>query len=222
MVISVSLSGVKTALSEACKSVGRADHVTLVAVSKQQPDDRIQAVLDAGQRIFGENRVQEAISRWAHRRADYPELTLHLIGPLQTNKVADAVALFDVIEVVDRDKLAATLAKEMAKQNRHLPCLVQVNTGEEEQKSGISPRETLEFVRHCQSHHGLNITGLMCIPPANEEPAMHFALLAKLAKECGLSTLSMGMSSDYIEAITFGATSVRVGSAIFGDRLPRL
>ncbi|MGB2097955.1 MAG: YggS family pyridoxal phosphate-dependent enzyme [Candidatus Puniceispirillales bacterium] len=219
--ISNALSIVRDAITNGKPNVSDEDDVTLVAVSKQQPDEKIDAALDAGQRVFGENRVQEAISRWGHRRADYPDLTLHLIGPLQTNKVAEAVALFDVIEVVDREKLAAALAKEMAKQDRHLPCLVQVNTGEEEQKSGISPQETVAFVRHCQSHHGLNITGLMCIPPADEEPAMHFALLAKLAETCGLSELSMGMSGDYLEAIKFGATSVRVGSAIFGARLPR-
>lgn len=218
---SQSLLVISDSINQASKQADQMHPVTLVAVSKQQPDEKIDAALDAGQRVFGENRVQEAISRWGHRRADYPDLRLHLIGPLQTNKVAEAVALFDVIEVVDREKLAAALAKEMAKQDRHLPCLVQVNTGEEEQKSGISPQETVAFVRHCQSHHGLNITGLMCIPPADEEPAMHFALLAKLAKTCGLAELSMGMSGDYLEAIKFGATSVRVGSAIFGARLPR-
>jgi len=195
--------------------------VKLVAVSKQQPDDRIDAALEAGQRVFGENRVQEAMGRWVHRRADYPDVMLHLIGPLQTNKAADAVALFDVIEVLDREKLASALAKEMQRQNRHLPCLVQVNTGEEDQKSGIFPNEAVAFAHHCRDHYGLNITGMMCIPPADEEPAMHFALLAKLAKEAGLTTLSMGMSGDYLEAIKFGATSVRVGSAIFGERLPR-
>lgn len=195
--------------------------VKLVAVSKQQPDDRIDAALEAGQRVFGENRVQEAMGRWVHRRADYPDVILHLIGPLQTNKAADAVALFDVIEVLDREKLASALAKEMQRQNRHLPCLVQVNTGEEDQKSGIFPNEAVAFAHHCRDHYGLNITGMMCIPPADEEPAMHFALLAKLAKEAGLTTLSMGMSGDYLEAIKFGATSVRVGSAIFGERLPR-
>jgi len=195
--------------------------VKLVAVSKQQPDDRIDAALEAGQRVFGENRVQEAMGRWVHRRADYPDVMLHLIGPLQTNKAADAVALFDVIEVLDREKLASALAKEMQRQNRHLPCLVQVNTGEEDQKSGIFPNEAVAFAHHCRDHYGLNITGMMCIPPADEEPAMHFALLTKLAKEAGLTTLSMGMSGDYLEAIKFGATSVRVGSAIFGERLPR-
>ena len=193
---------------------------TLVAVSKRQPDDRIEAALAAGQRVFGENRVQEAQERWASRRSLYPELRLHLIGPLQTNKVADAVALFDVIEVVDRPKLAKLLANEMIRQNRHLECHIQVNTGEEEQKSGIMPNDADSFISYCRDDIGLNVTGLMCIPPANEEVAMHFALLSTIAKRNGLINLSMGMSNDFEEAIAFGASHVRVGSAIFGDREP--
>ena len=219
--ISDNLAEINSAIAKAAMAANMPHQVELIAVSKQQPDDRIDAALEAGQRVFGENRVQEAMGRWVHRRADYPDLKLHLIGPLQTNKAADAVALFDVIEVLDREKLASALAKEMQRQNRHLPCLVQVNTGEEDQKSGIFPNEAVAFAHHCRDHYGLNITGMMCIPPADEEPAMHFALLAKLAKEAGLTTLSMGMSGDYLEAIKFGATSVRVGSAIFGERLPR-
>lgn len=219
--ISDNLAEINSAIPKASMAANMPHQVELIAVSKQQPDDRIDAALKAGQRVFGENRVQEAMGRWVHRRADYPDLKLHLIGPLQTNKAADAVALFDVIEVLDREKLASALAKEMQRQNRHLPCLVQVNTGEEDQKSGIFPNEAVAFAHHCRDHYGLNITGMMCIPPADEEPAMHFALLAKLAKEAGLTTLSMGMSGDYLEAIKFGATSVRVGSAIFGERLPR-
>jgi len=219
--ISDNLAEINSAIAKAAMAANMPHQVELIAVSKQQPDDRIDAALEAGQRVFGENRVQEAMGRWVHRRADYPDVMLHLIGPLQTNKAADAVALFDVIEVLDREKLASALAKEMQRQNRHLPCLVQVNTGEEDQKSGIFPNEAVAFVHHCRDHYGLNITGMMCIPPADEEPAMHFALLAKLAKEAGLTTLSMGMSGDYLEAIKFGATSVRVGSAIFGERLPR-
>jgi len=215
------LAQITTAIANAAAAANMPHKVELIAVSKQQLDERIDAALEAGQRVFGENRVQEAMERWAHRRADYPDLQLHLIGPLQTNKAADAIALFDVIEVLDRDKLASVLAKEMQRQNRHLPCLVQVNTGEEDQKSGIMPSDAVAFAQHCRDHHGLNVTGMMCIPPVDEEPAMHFALLAKLAKEAGLTTLSMGMSSDYLEAIKFGATSVRVGSAIFGERLPR-
>ena len=219
--ISENLAEINSAIAKAAMAANMPHQVELIAVSKQQPDDRIDAALEAGQRVFGENRVQEAMGRWVHRRADYPDVMLHLIGPLQTNKAADAVALFDVIEVLDREKLASALAKEMQRQNRHLPCLVQVNTGEEDQKSGIFPNEAVAFAHHCRDHYGLNITGMMCIPPADEEPAMHFALLAKLAKEAGLTTLSMGMSGDYLEAIKFGATSVRVGSAIFGERLPR-
>ena len=190
----------------------------LVAVSKRQPDDRIEAALAAGHRVFGENRVQEAQERWTSRRDLYPDLKLHLIGPLQTNKSADAVALFDVIEVVDRPKLARSLSLEMARQGRHLPCYVQVNTGEEDQKSGIWPEEADDFITFCRDDCGLDIVGLMCIPPVDEEPAMHFALLRSIAERNGLSGLSMGMSGDYEEAIRFGATSVRVGSAIFGSR----
>ena len=190
----------------------------LVAVSKRQPDDRIEAALAAGHRLFGENRVQEAQQRWQHRRQSYPDLTLHLIGPLQTNKAAEAVALFDVIEVVDRPKLARMLGQEMQRQSRHLPCYVQVNTGEEAQKSGILPEEADGFVTQCRTEFGLNVIGLMCIPPQDEEPAMHFALLRTIAERNGLSHLSMGMSGDFEEAVAFGATSVRVGSAIFGAR----
>ena len=191
---------------------------TLVAVSKRQPDDRIEAALAAGHRVFGENRVQEAQERWTSRRDLYPDLRLHLIGPLQTNKSADAVALFDVIEVVDRPKLARSLSLEMARQGRHLLCYVQVNTGEEDQKSGIWPEEADDFITFCRDDCGLDIVGLMCIPPVDEEPAMHFALLRSIAERNGLSGLSMGMSGDYEEAVRFGATSVRVGSAIFGAR----
>ena len=192
--------------------------ITLVAVSKRQPDDRIDAALDAGHRCFGENRVQEAQMRWTARRVAYPDLTLHLIGALQTNKAADAVALFDVIEVVDRPKLARALSVEMNRQNRQLACYIQVNTGDEPQKSGISPADVDAFISQCRDEFGLTIVGLMCLPPADEEPAMHFSLLATIAKRNGLEKLSMGMSGDYEEAIGFGATSVRVGSAIFGAR----
>ena len=195
-----------------------AERVTLVAVSKRQPEVKIDAILAAGQRVFGENRVQEASQRWTDRRTAYSDLTLHLIGPLQTNKTAEAVALFDVIEVVDREKLARALAKEMTRQNRYLPCYIQVNTGEEPQKSGILPDQLDDFNHFCKEELALPITGLMCIPPVDEEAAMHFALLNTMAQRLNLTKLSMGMSSDYIEAIGFGATSVRVGSAIFGAR----
>jgi pyridoxal phosphate enzyme (YggS family) len=190
----------------------------LVAVSKQQPDTKVDQSLLAGHRVFGENRVQEAKQRWQARKVSYPDLELHLIGPLQTNKVPEAVALFDVIEVVDRVKLAKILAAEMQRQNRRLTCFVQVNTGEEPQKAGVMPGEADEFIRFCREDCGLAIVGLMCIPPADEEPAMHFALLREMAKRNNLSELSMGMSSDFEAAIAFGATSVRVGSAIFGAR----
>ena len=192
--------------------------VTLVAVSKRQPNEKIEAALAAGQRIFGENRVQEADKRWSIRRNKYNDLILHLIGPLQTNKVSEAVALFDVIEVVDREKLARMLAKEMERQGRRLPCYIQVNTGEEPQKSGIMPNQVESFTQFCINDLALPIVGLMCIPPFDEEAAMHFALLNSMAKRLNLSHLSMGMSNDYREAIGFGATSVRVGSAIFGPR----
>ncbi|MGB2439105.1 MAG: YggS family pyridoxal phosphate-dependent enzyme [Candidatus Puniceispirillaceae bacterium] len=192
--------------------------ITLVAVSKRQPDDRIDAALAAGQSVFGENRVQEAQGRWMPRRDRHADLTLHLIGPLQTNKVADAVALFDVIEVVDRPKLAKALGNEMIRQNRQLECYIQVNTGKEAQKSGIAPEDADDFIAYCRDEARLNITGLMCIPPVDEEAAMHFALLQTIAKRNDLSILSMGMSDDFEEAIAFGATAVRLGSAVFGAR----
>ena len=218
---SAKVAGNLQAISERMKSM-RQDNAgatpTLVAVSKRQPDDRIEAALVAGHRVFGENRVQEAQERWTLRLDIYPELRLHLIGPLQTNKSADAVALFDVIEVVDRPKLALSLSVEMASQGRHLPCYVQVNTGEEDQKSGIWPEDADDFIVFCRNECGLDIFGLMCIPPVDEEPAMHFALLRMIAERNGLPGLSMGMSGDYEEAVRFGATSVRVGSAIFGSR----
>lgn len=211
------LADVKDLVAKA-RLTGASAMPVLVAVSKRQLDERIEAALVAGHRVFGENRVQEAQERWAERRGLYPDLKLHLIGPLQTNKAADAVALFDVIEVVDRPKLARSLSAEMARQGRHLPCYVQVNTGEEDQKSGILPDEADSFIGFCREECGLDIAGLMCIPPVDEEPAMHFALLRTIAKRNGLPGLSMGMSGDYEEAVRFGATSVRVGSAIFGSR----
>ena len=198
--------------------IGTIRPVTLVAVSKRQPNDRIDAALNAGQRVFGENRVQEANGRWAHRREFYSDLKLHLIGPLQTNKVSDAVTLFDVIEVVDRPKLARALGVEMIRQNRQLECYIQVNTGEEQQKAGITPDDADDFIVYCRDEVKLKITGLMCIPPVDEEVSMHFALLNTIAERNGIFTLSMGMSGDFEEAITFGANSVRIGSAIFGQR----
>jgi pyridoxal phosphate enzyme (YggS family) len=192
--------------------------VTLVAVSKTFTAEDIRPVIDAGQRVFGENRVQEAQGKWPALKAAFGGLELHLIGPLQSNKAKEAVALFDVIETVDREKIAAELSKEMARQGRAPRLYVQVNTGSEPQKAGIEPREALGFVKRCREAHGLAIEGLMCIPPADENPGPHFALLEKLAREAGVEKLSMGMSGDYETAIAFGATSVRVGSAIFGSR----
>ncbi len=171
-----------------------------------------------GHRLFGENRVQEALEHWCALKEAFQDITLHLVGPLQTNKVKEAVALFDVIETLDRPKLAQALQKEMEKQGRNIPCLIQVNTGNEPQKAGVSVEELPGFLSYCQKECGLNIKGLMCIPPANEPPAMHFALLAKLAKDHGLKELSMGMSADFEKAIPLGATYVRVGTALFGDR----
>jgi hypothetical protein len=192
--------------------------VTLVAVSKTFTAEDIRPVIEAGQRVFGENRVQEAQGKWPALKAAFGGLELHLIGPLQSNKAKEAVALFDVIETVDREKIAAELAKEMARQGRSPKLYVQVNTGSEPQKAGIEPRDAVAFVKRCRDVHGLAIEGLMCIPPADENPGPHFALLDKLAREAGVAKLSMGMSGDYETAIAFGATSVRVGSAIFGSR----
>lgn len=212
---------VRQDIDKSCREAKRSPHdVQLVAVSKTFNKDEIRPVLLAGQRIFGENRVQEANSKWPELRKEFPDTELHLIGPLQSNKAAEAIALFDVIETIDRDKIAKFLSSEMQKQNRNLPCYVQVNIGLEPQKAGISPKDTVSFVKHCQHDYQLNIIGLMCIPPVDENPGPYFALLAKLAKEAEVSKLSMGMSADYQTAIMFGATSVRVGSAIFGHRTP--
>ena len=192
--------------------------VTLTAVSKQQPHTQIDAALAAGQRVFGENRVQEAQARWSPRRADFADLQLRLIGPLQTNKAADAMALFDVIETLDREKLARALAAASDKAGRTVPVYVQVNTGEEPAKAGVAPREADAFIRLARETYGLTVEGLMCIPPVDEAPGPHFALLGRIAARNGLARLSMGMSGDYETAIRFGATHVRVGSALFGAR----
>lgn len=213
------LLAVRNAIAKAEAEANRREgSVTLVAVSKTFDAAEIRPVLDAGQRVFGENRVQEAQSKWPGLREDYAGIDLHLIGPLQSNKSEDAVALFDVIETVDREKIAAALAGEMKKQNRFPKLYVQVNTGSEPQKAGIEPKEAVAFVERCRTVHGLAIEGLMCIPPADENPGPHFALLEKIAQEAGVEKLSMGMSGDYETAVGFGATSVRVGSAIFGSR----
>jgi PLP dependent protein len=203
-------------IARAAQAAGRdPSEVTLVAVSKQQPWEAIAPVLAAGQRVFGENRVQEALARWEGHRDD---LTLHLIGPLQTNKAREAVAFFDAIESLDREKLARVLADEVQKQGRSPRLYVQVNTGEEPQKAGIAPGEADAFIATLRSTYGLAPEGLMCIPPAEEPPGPHFALLRKIAARNGLAKLSMGMSGDFETAIRFGATSVRVGSAVFGAR----
>lgn len=213
------LEAVRSQITKVEQSAGRsAGAVTLVAVSKTFEADEIRPVLEAGQRVFGENRVQEAKTKWPALRDAFEGIELHLIGPLQSNKAAEAVALFDVIETVDREKIARALAEEMRKQDRHPKLYVQVNTGLEPQKAGISPDDTVAFVSFCRDELSLPIAGLMCIPPADENPGPHFALLARIAAKCGVSGLSMGMSSDYATAIEFGATSVRVGSAIFGSR----
>ncbi len=215
------LKTIQTQIEKSCvrykETIRDAKDVNLIAVSKKQPLPRINEMLTVGQRLYGENRVQEAMERWGELKAQYQDLALHLIGPLQTNKVKEAVALFDVIQTIDRPKLVHALAKEMQKQDRNLPCFIQVNTGEEDQKSGIKPNDLSKFLTLCREE-GLNIIGLMCIPPVDEPAALHFALLQKLAKNHGLKELSMGMSSDFEKAIPLGATYIRVGTALFGDR----
>ncbi len=217
--VAANLSAVRGRIAAAAAEAGRnpAD-IALVAVSKTQPAARIAAALAAGHRIYGENRVQEAAARWPALRAAWPGIALHLIGPLQTNKARDAVALFDCIQTLDRPRLARALADEMLRAGRRIPCYVQVNTGEEPQKAGVLPLEADRFIGACREEFGLPITGLMCIPPVDEEPSLHFALLAGIARRNGLARLSMGMSADYEVAVRFGATDVRVGTAIFGDR----
>lgn len=213
------LNEVRSHIAVAERQAGRpGGAVQLVAVSKTFDADAIRPAISAGQRVFGENRVQESQGKWPDLKAETPDIELHLIGPLQSNKAADAVALFDVIETVDREKIARALADEIKRQGKAIRLYVQVNTGLEPQKAGIAPDDTVAFVDLCRNELGLSIEGLMCIPPADENPGPHFALLAKLAKKAGVEKLSMGMSSDYEIAVAFGATSVRVGSAIFGAR----
>lgn len=213
------LNEVRARIRKASGNAGRAaDAVTLVAVSKTFDAGAIRPAIAAGQRVFGENRVQEAQGKWPALREETPGLELHLIGPLQSNKAAEAVALFDVIETIDREKIARAVAAEMRRQSRQVRLYVQVNTGLEPQKAGIVPDDVTAFVAFCRDELGLSIEGLMCIPPVDENPGPHFALLAKLGKETGVERLSMGMSGDYETAVAFGASSVRVGSAIFGTR----
>jgi len=216
------LADVGRRIAEAARASGRdPSEITLVAVSKTHGADRVRELLDVGHRVFGENRVQEAQGKFPDLKAAYPDLELHLIGPLQTNKARDAVALFDVIQSVDRDRLAAALAKEMERLGRRPDCYIQVNTGEEPQKAGILPRDVDAFVAACRDQHKLPVVGLMCIPPVDEEPALHFALLTRMAARNGLARISMGMSADYEKAVRLGATHVRVGSALFGARPPQ-
>ncbi|MCA0302025.1 MAG: YggS family pyridoxal phosphate-dependent enzyme [Proteobacteria bacterium] len=213
------LDEVRGRIDAAARAAGRDPAaVTLVAVSKTHGADRVRELLQVGQRVFGENRVQEAEGKFPALKAEYPDLELHLIGPLQTNKAREAVALFDVIQSVDRERLAATLAKEMDRAGRRPACYVQVNTGEEPQKAGVLPAEVDAFVAACRDSHKLPVVGLMCIPPVDEDPSLHFALLAKMAARNGLDRVSMGMSADYETAVRLGATHVRVGTALFGSR----
>ncbi len=213
------LAQIRARLNKAAAEAGRdGTAIEVVAVTKTFGADRIAPLLDAGHRVFGENRVQEAAAKWPALKARYPGVELHLVGPLQSNKVADAVALFDVIETLDREKLARALAAEFARQVRRPRLFVQVNTGGEPQKSGVAPGETDAFIAQCRNQFGLAVEGLMCIPPAGDGPAPHFALLRKIAERNHLTRLSMGMSGDFETAAELGATHVRIGTAIFGER----
>ncbi len=213
------LTDIQTRIEAAChKAERKAESVELIAVSKVQPNARVEAVLNQGHRVFGENRVQEAQGKWPDFKAKFDRVQLHLIGPLQSNKVKPALDLFDAIHTLDREKLARRIATEVQARGACPALFIQVNTGEEPQKAGVLPAEVDGFIKACQGFD-LNIKGLMCIPPMEEEPSLHFALLAKMAKRNGLDSLSMGMSSDFESAIALGATHVRVGSAIFGERV---
>ncbi len=221
-VIAANLAQVHARIAEAATAAGRDPaEITLVAVGKTRDTAYIEAAFDAGQRVFGENRVQEAEGKFPALKAAHADLVLHLIGPLQTNKAREAVQLFDVIETLDRPKLARALAKEMAKTERRPACYVQVNTGEEPQKAGVAPAAADALIALARDELGLPVEGLMCIPPFDDEPAPHFALLAAIATRNGLAKLSMGMTADFEIAVRFGATHVRVGTAIFGAREPR-
>lgn len=219
--ISAQLDEIRSRMRAALERAGRApDAATLIAVAKTHPADAVVEALAAGQRVFGENRVQEAMAKYPALRANQPDLDLHLIGPLQTNKVKEAVATFDAIHTVDRPKLAAALAAEIARSGKRPRLFVQVNTGAEPQKAGVLPDQADAFIDECRSVHKLAIDGLMCIPPVADVPAPHFALLGQIAKRNGIAMLSMGMSEDFETALALGATHVRVGSAIFGARPP--
>lgn len=219
MNISENLKHIQSEIEKTASAWGRDSHaINLIAVSKRQPPEKIQEALNAGHRIFGENKVQEAYEHWEHLKPNYCDLKLHLIGPLQTNKAKDAIALFDMIHTLDREKLARKLGTEIKAQGKNIPCLIQINIGEEEQKSGIAPNELPDFLGFCRKDCDLDIQGLMCIPPIDEPPAMFFALLHKIAQEHNLPHLSMGMSADFEKAIPLDATYIRIGTAIFGER----
>jgi hypothetical protein len=219
MTIQQNLSDIKTAIKKAKEEVGTsAGAVHLIAVSKTRSVDEIAEVLETGHRLFGENRVQEAAAKWPELRLKYSDIELHLIGPLQSNKAADAVACFDVIETIDRPKIASAIAKEMKEQKKQLKLFIQVNVGDEPQKAGVLPEDLSQFLTQCREEFGLTISGLMCIPPVDEEPSPYFVLLSHLACDNGLDEVSMGMSADFETAVQFGADYVRVGTAIFGPR----
>ena len=208
---------IETAANDARRS---AREVSLIAVAKRQPLDRVNALLEAGHRVFGENRIQEAADKWPAIKRRFPDVELHMVGSLQSNKVADAIALFDAIHSIDRMKLARRVAEEIATAQRDPELFVQINTGEEPQKSGILPQEADDFIHQCREGLGLRISGLMCLPPIDEEASLHFALLARIARRNGIDNLSMGMSEDFETAIILGATHIRVGTALFGSRDP--
>ncbi|WP_102829999.1 YggS family pyridoxal phosphate-dependent enzyme [Bartonella bovis] len=206
-------------IAATCKDYHRSlESVQLIAVSKTVAAQQIVPLLQAGQRLFAENRVQEAAQKWPRLQEQFEAIKLHLIGPLQSNKTEEAVKIFDVIQTVDREKIAQKLSEEMHKQKKYLPCYVQVNIGLEQQKSGIAPQEVVDFVTQCKNQYGLDIIGLMAIPPVEENPGPYFALLAKLAKKAGVLNLSMGMSNDFKTALQFGANVLRIGTALFGQR----
>ncbi len=219
MTVTENFSFIHKEIARAAKKTDRtAGNIALVAASKNQNEAKLDEALAFGHRLFGENKVQEAQAHWAHRRTAYSDLRAHLIGPLQTNKAKDAVALFDLIETLDREKLADALAEEMQKQDKAIPVYIQVNTGEEDQKSGVLPKDFGALYRYATQTCGLNVTGLMCVPPVGEPPSLHFALLAQMARDYNLPNLSMGMSADFYEAIACGATHVRIGTSLFGER----
>lgn len=217
--IRANLDAVHAKIAQAAKDADRSPaEVNLIAVGKVQPPERIAAAVEAGHRVYGENRVQEAEGRWPAYRERHPDLQLHLIGPLQTNKARAAIQLFDVIHTVDRPRLAGSLARLFDEMGRQLPCYIEINTGSEPQKAGVLPQDADAFIKACRDEYQIPVVGLMCIPPAEDVPAPHFAFLADIAKRNGLEKLSMGMSADYEQAVALGATEVRVGSAIFGER----